>query len=205
MRFADPRLIEVDSLADRWSRARDHEPWVGLLASPELAIRTAHLGTYVRWECGLPNRWRHLTTMIVARAMDCQYEFTVHATLAAGEGIASSVVEAIDRSELPDSAKLTGVEPLLVRFAHQLVNDHRVDDATFGAVLAALGPRQLADVVLEVTGSSSEVVHEPLPVDDPTQRRPDISLARERLGWEPTVDLREGLERTAAWFRNTLG
>src|SRR5829696_13999 len=64
--------------------------------------------------------------------------------------------------------------------------------------------RQLADLVLEVTGSSSAIVHEPLPVDDPTQRRPDITLARERLGWEPTVELREGLERTAAYFRTRL-
>jgi dTDP-glucose 4,6-dehydratase len=64
--------------------------------------------------------------------------------------------------------------------------------------------RELADLVLEVTGSSSEVVYEPLPVDDPTQRRPDITLARERLGWEPQVPLREGLERTAAWYRQSL-
>jgi dTDP-glucose 4,6-dehydratase len=65
--------------------------------------------------------------------------------------------------------------------------------------------RQLADMVIEVTGSSSEVVHERLPVDDPTQRRPDITLAREHLGWVPSVDLREGLERTADWFRRSLG
>ncbi|HEX8804804.1 MAG TPA: UDP-glucuronic acid decarboxylase family protein [Acidimicrobiales bacterium] len=65
--------------------------------------------------------------------------------------------------------------------------------------------RELADVVLEVTGSSSELVFESLPVDDPTQRQPDITLAREALGWEPTVPLREGLERTADWFRRVLG
>jgi dTDP-glucose 4,6-dehydratase len=59
---------------------------------------------------------------------------------------------------------------------------------------------ELAELVLEVTGSSSEVVHEPLPVDDPVRRRPDITLARQLLGWEPTVPLREGLERTAEWL-----
>jgi len=58
----------------------------------------------------------------------------------------------------------------------------------------------LARIVLEVTGSSSEIVHAPLPVDDPTRRRPDISLARQVLGWEPVVDLRDGLRRTAAFF-----
>jgi dTDP-glucose 4,6-dehydratase len=60
--------------------------------------------------------------------------------------------------------------------------------------------RELADLVLEVTGSTSELVFEPLPVDDPAQRKPDITLARRVLGWEPVVQLREGLERTAAWF-----
>jgi dTDP-glucose 4,6-dehydratase len=63
---------------------------------------------------------------------------------------------------------------------------------------------QLAELALEVTGSASEVVHHPLPVDDPLQRQPDITRARELLGWEPTVDLREGLARTAAYFRSAI-
>jgi dTDP-glucose 4,6-dehydratase len=63
---------------------------------------------------------------------------------------------------------------------------------------------ELARLVLDVTGSASEVVHEPLPVDDPRHRQPDITLAREQLGWEPVVPLREGLERTADWFRQSL-
>jgi dTDP-glucose 4,6-dehydratase len=55
---------------------------------------------------------------------------------------------------------------------------------------------ELARAVVDVTGSRSEIVHEALPTDDPQQRRPDIGRARELLGWEPTVSLREGLERT---------
>jgi UDP-glucuronate decarboxylase len=61
--------------------------------------------------------------------------------------------------------------------------------------------RQLADLTLELTGSKSPLVEKPLPVDDPERRRPDITLARKHLGWEPTVPLREGLGRTIAWFR----
>jgi dTDP-glucose 4,6-dehydratase len=53
---------------------------------------------------------------------------------------------------------------------------------------------ELAEMVIEVTGSSSRIVHEALPVNDPQQRRPDISKARALLGWEPTIELREGLE-----------
>ncbi|MBK9180846.1 MAG: SDR family oxidoreductase [Acidimicrobiales bacterium] len=63
---------------------------------------------------------------------------------------------------------------------------------------------ELARIVLEVTGSSSLLVREPLPVDDPAQRRPDITLARTALGWEPTVPLREGLARTAEWLRGAI-
>jgi dTDP-glucose 4,6-dehydratase len=55
---------------------------------------------------------------------------------------------------------------------------------------------ELAETVKEVTGSSSEIVYEALPVDDPKQRKPDITLARDLLGWEPTVTLKEGLQRT---------
>ena len=58
----------------------------------------------------------------------------------------------------------------------------------------------LAHFVLEVTGSRSEIVFGPLPVDDPTRRCPDITLARRELGWEPTIGLREGIEHTIDYF-----
>ena len=61
--------------------------------------------------------------------------------------------------------------------------------------------RELADMVIAQTGAKSKIVHEPLPADDPTRRRPDISLARKHLGWEPTVPLRDGLKKTIEWFR----
>jgi nucleoside-diphosphate-sugar epimerase len=63
---------------------------------------------------------------------------------------------------------------------------------------------EFAELAREVTGGKSEIVHVPLPVDDPMQRRPDITLARKILGWEPTIELRDGLERTADYFRRIL-
>ena len=63
---------------------------------------------------------------------------------------------------------------------------------------------ELADLVVELTGSTAGVVHRELPADDPKQRQPDITLARERLGWEPSIDLAEGLRRTVAYFREVL-
>jgi UDP-glucuronate decarboxylase len=64
--------------------------------------------------------------------------------------------------------------------------------------------RELAEAVLDLTGSASPIVHEPLPTDDPKQRQPDITLARSKLGWEPTVALKAGLTSTIAYFERLL-
>lgn len=63
---------------------------------------------------------------------------------------------------------------------------------------------ELAKKVITLTGSHSEIVYEPLPSDDPTQRKPVIDLAKERLGWEPEIALEEGLKRTIAYFEEVL-
>ena len=63
---------------------------------------------------------------------------------------------------------------------------------------------ELAEMVLRLTGSSSTIVHKPLPVDDPLQRRPDISKAKALLGWEPKVPLEEGLTRTIRYFKTLV-
>jgi dTDP-glucose 4,6-dehydratase len=60
---------------------------------------------------------------------------------------------------------------------------------------------EFAELVIELTGSRSSLVYRPLPTDDPHVRQPDISLARELLGWEPTISLRDGLRRTIDAYR----
>ena len=82
---------------------------------------------------------------------------------------------------------LSGLIALVESDVHHPVNIGNPDEYTL---------QQLAETVVEVTGSKSEIVHEALPVDDPQVRQPDISKAREILGWEPKVGLKEGLERT---------
>lgn len=74
---------------------------------------------------------------------------------------------------------------------HGPVNVGHPDACTIG---------QLADLVLELTGSKSQKVFLPLPKDDPLRRRPDIALAKEKLGWEPTISLRDGLQKTIPYF-----
>ena len=62
---------------------------------------------------------------------------------------------------------------------------------------------QLAEMVIKLTNSKSKIIYKPLPADDPMQRQPDITKAREILGWEPKVHLEEGLKRTIEYFKNT--
>ena len=63
---------------------------------------------------------------------------------------------------------------------------------------------ELANLIIELTGSKSKLIFEPLPSDDPRQRKPDISLAKEKLNWEPKIQLREGLVKTIAYFDKVL-
>ena len=88
---------------------------------------------------------------------------------------------------LTSSDLIDGIIRLAESGVHQPVNIGNPNEFTL---------LELAKAVIEVTGSRSEIVFEALPTDDPQVRQPDISLARELLGWEPTVELREGLRRT---------
>lgn len=90
---------------------------------------------------------------------------------------------------------IDGIRRLMEVEHHQPVNIGNPEERT---VL------ELASVVKELTGSQSEIIHEPLPVDDPCRRLPDITKARTLLGWSPRVDLRTGLLRTIEWYRNEL-
>ena len=64
--------------------------------------------------------------------------------------------------------------------------------------------KELAEKVIEMTGSKSKLIFEDLPTDDPKQRQPDITLARNTIEWEPTVPLDEGLKKTIAYFEKVL-
>jgi UDP-glucuronate decarboxylase len=63
---------------------------------------------------------------------------------------------------------------------------------------------QLAELIIELTGSKSKIEYKPLPADDPKQRRPDISKAQKELNWRPTVELREGIEVSIPYFSAAL-
>ncbi|HOH06856.1 MAG TPA: SDR family oxidoreductase [bacterium] len=90
---------------------------------------------------------------------------------------------------------IEGIYRLMMSDQHEPVNIGNPHEMTI---------REMAEAIIRLTGSSSPLVTKPLPVDDPKVRQPDITLARRLLGWEPRVDLEEGLTRTIAWFREVL-
>jgi dTDP-glucose 4,6-dehydratase len=85
-----------------------------------------------------------------------------------------------------------GIYRLLISNHHEPVNIGNPHEMTI---------KEMAETVIEATGSSSKIVYEPLPVDDPQIRQPDITLAKQLLGWQPRVGLEEGLVQTIAWFK----
>ena len=94
------------------------------------------------------------------------------------------------------SDEVEGIYRLFMHGDHRPTNIGNPDEYTV---------RQLADLVVELTGTSSPIVSEPLPEDDPKVRKPDITRARTMLGWEPTVHVRDGLARTIEYFRQYVG
>lgn len=94
------------------------------------------------------------------------------------------------------SDEVEGIFRLFHSDRHEPVNIGNPDEFTIA---------ELAALVLEEIGGSSSIEYRPLPEDDPKVRRPDITVARNLLGWEPRVPLREGLRRTIPWFREVLG
>ncbi len=91
----------------------------------------------------------------------------------------------------------------LIEGIYRLFMSSRVEPTNIGNPIE-FTVAQLARLVKELTGSPSEIVHRPLPVDDPKVRQPDITVARRTLSWEPAVPLREGLGRTIEHFRKVL-
>lgn len=89
-----------------------------------------------------------------------------------------------------------GIYRLLLSNEHDLVNIGNPHEMTI---------REMAEAVIRATDSNSKIVENPLPVDDPKIRQPDITRARTLLGWAPQVDLEQGLIKTVAWFRSVMG
>ncbi|WP_049928542.1 carboxymuconolactone decarboxylase family protein [Halopiger goleimassiliensis] len=144
-----PRVPFLDSKADLpadqhhnyerivESRGQVIGPFGVLLNSPEIAGRTGHLGTYVRFESKLPGDVRELAIVTTAREHDCAFEWATHEPIAREEGVSDAAIEAVEtRADLDD---LEDREARIVRFGRELLRENEVSDATFQPVAERLG------------------------------------------------------------------
>ena len=126
------------------SRGGVRGPYGILLHSPDLAARVAHTGTYVRFDCDIPDGLKEVVIITTAREIKSQYEFTAHARLAREAKISEETIKAIAQGTAPQG--LSGDEEIVVRYTKELLQNHKISDASFNAVKDRFGVRGTVDL-----------------------------------------------------------
>jgi len=126
------------------SRGSIRGPYGVLLHSPKLAARVAHTGTYVRFDCDIPNGLKEVVIITTAREIKSQYEFTAHARLARESNVSEDTIRAIAQGTAPEG--LSGDEAILVRYTKELLQNHKISDPTFNAVQDRFGVQGTVDI-----------------------------------------------------------
>ncbi|HSE84894.1 MAG TPA: carboxymuconolactone decarboxylase family protein [Candidatus Binatia bacterium] len=123
-------------------------PFVALLHSPELAQRTAHLGSYVRFESSLDKRLIELTALATARELDCKHEWIAHVNHAQKAGIPIETVRAIYQKKGPEH--FSSEDAQIISYVQELLRTHRASEATFQALYGRLGEKGLVELTATV-------------------------------------------------------
>ncbi len=126
------------------SRGGVRGPYGVLLHSPALAARVAHTGTYVRFDCDIPNGLKETVIITTAAEIKSQYEFAGHARLAREAKVSEETIKAIANGTAPDG--LSGDEEILVRYTKELLQNHKISDDTFNAVKSRFGVQGTVDL-----------------------------------------------------------
>lgn len=127
------------------SRGRVGGLFAVLMHSPEVAARTAHFGTYIRFEKSLPQPVHELAMIVGAHECGGELEWRGHSRAAREAGVSEATIEAVEHDG--DLTALLAGDALIIRFGRSLLRDRHVDDATFESVRAAFGERGVVDLV----------------------------------------------------------
>jgi 4-carboxymuconolactone decarboxylase len=122
-------------------------PWRALLHSPELAQRTMHLGSFVRFESSLDHKLIELTALVAAREVDCKHEWAAHVNHAQKAGIPMETIRAV--YEKRGTEHFSSDDAQIVSFVREILRAHRVSEATFQALYGRLGEKGF----VELTGT----------------------------------------------------
>jgi len=123
-------------------------PFLALLHSPELAGRTAHLGSYVRFQSSLDPKIIELAALVSARELQCKHEWAAHVNHAQKAGISLDIIRAVHQCK--DAADFTFEDAQIVSFVREVLRAYRVNETTFQALYARLGERGLVELTATV-------------------------------------------------------
>jgi 4-carboxymuconolactone decarboxylase len=130
------------------SRGAVGGPWRALLHSPELAQRTMHLGSYVRFESSLDRKLLELAALVAARELECKHEWAAHVGHAEKAGVSGETVRAV--YERKGSEHFTSEDAQVVSFVREILHSHRVSESTFQALYGRLGERGFVELAATV-------------------------------------------------------
>ena len=126
------------------SRGAVGGPWRALLHSPEMAHRTMHLGSYVRFESSLDHKVIEFAALVSARELDCKHEWAAHVNHAQKAGIALDTIRAVYQKQGVQT--FSSEDAQLVSFVREMIHDHRVSEPTFQAIHGRFGDKGMVEL-----------------------------------------------------------
>jgi len=123
-------------------------PWPALLHSPELAARTAHLGSYIRFESTLDHKIVEFTALVAARELECKHEWAAHVGHAQKAGIGRDMIRAVYEQKAVETFSLEDAQ--IVSFVREMIRSHRVSEATFQAIYGRFGEKGMVELTATI-------------------------------------------------------
>ena len=123
-------------------------PWLALLHSPELAQRTAHLGSYVRFESSLDHKLIEFTALVAARELECKHEWAAHVAHGQKAGIPIETIRAVYEKKSTES--FSSEDAQIVSFVREMLHSHRVTEPTYQAVYGRLGEQGMVELTATI-------------------------------------------------------
>jgi 4-carboxymuconolactone decarboxylase len=123
-------------------------PWLVLLHSPQLAWRTAHLGSYVRFESTLDHKLVEFTALVAARELECKHEWAAHVAHGQKAGIPMETIRAV--YERKGTESFSSEDAQIVSFVREMLHSHRVTEATYQAIYGRLGEQGIVEITATI-------------------------------------------------------
>ena len=130
------------------SRGAVGGPWLALLHSPELAQRTAHLGSYVRFESTLDHKLLEFTALVTARELECKHEWAAHVAHGQKAGIPMATIRAVYEKKGTES--FSSEDAQIVSFVREMLHSHRVTEPTYQAIYGRLGEQAMVELAATI-------------------------------------------------------